>query len=200
MLITIDVGNTNITVGVFEGEDIRATFRITTKMPRTSDEYGMLLLNLLEQNDISPKEIDDVIIANAYASEEELQALGALNKEKQTFDIEIYDTTTELERIIVLNEPHFYRGDVSEYMIRSTQSRVKYKKEEFKPHNTREIKRGDLLIDNEQYGQYKGELQIALKDMVNTGKTNVVGRIVEEEIFLLDYLQAWDKFGFTLKK
>ncbi|MBE3640775.1 DUF871 domain-containing protein [Bacillus cereus] len=144
--------------------------------------------------------IDDVIIANAYASEEELQALGALNKEKQTFDIELYDTTTELERIIVLEEPHFYRGDVSEYMIRSTQSRVKYKKEEFKPHNTREIKRGDLLIDNEQYGQYKGELQIALKDMVNTGKTNVVGRIVEEEIFLLDYLQAWDKFGFTLKK
>lgn len=72
--------------------------------------------------------IDDVIIANAYASEEELQALGALNKEKQTFDIEIYDTTTKLERIIVLDEPHFYRGDVSEYMIRSTQSRVKYKK------------------------------------------------------------------------
>ena len=36
--------------------------------------------------------------------------LGALNKEKQTFDIELYDTTTELERIIVLDEPHFYRG------------------------------------------------------------------------------------------
>ena len=35
--------------------------------------------------------------------------------------------------------------------------------------------------------------------MVNTGKTNVVGRIIEEEIFLLDYLQAWDKFGFILK-
>ena len=64
MLITIDVGNTNITVGVFEGDDIKATFRITTKMPRTSDEYGMLLLNLLEQNEISPKEIDDVIIAS----------------------------------------------------------------------------------------------------------------------------------------
>ena len=64
MLITIDVGNTNITVGVFEGDDIKATFRITTKMPRTSDEYGMLLLNLLEQNEISSKEIDDVIIAS----------------------------------------------------------------------------------------------------------------------------------------
>lgn len=64
MLITIDVGNTNITVGVFENEEIRATFRITTKMPRTSDEYGMLLLNLLEQNDIEPKDIDDAIIAS----------------------------------------------------------------------------------------------------------------------------------------
>ena len=64
MLITIDVGNTNITVGVFEGDDIKATFRITIKMPRTSDEYGMLLLNLLQQNEISPKEINDVIIAS----------------------------------------------------------------------------------------------------------------------------------------
>ncbi len=64
MLITIDVGNTNITVGVFKEEEIKATFRITTKMPRTSDEYGMLLLNLLEQNEISSKEIKDVIIAS----------------------------------------------------------------------------------------------------------------------------------------
>lgn len=64
MLITIDVGNTNITVGVFDEDELRATFRMTTKMPRTSDEYGMLLLNLLQQNDIEPKDIDDAIIAS----------------------------------------------------------------------------------------------------------------------------------------
>lgn len=46
MIITIDVGNTNITVGVFDGDEVAATFRMTTKMPRTSDEYGMLLINL----------------------------------------------------------------------------------------------------------------------------------------------------------
>ena len=39
MLITIDVGNTNITVGVFDGDDVVASFRMTTKIPRTSDEY-----------------------------------------------------------------------------------------------------------------------------------------------------------------
>lgn len=64
MLLTIDVGNTNITVGVFEGDDVKASFRITTKMPRTSDEYGTTLFTLLEQNEIKPQKIEDVIIAS----------------------------------------------------------------------------------------------------------------------------------------
>lgn len=143
--------------------------------------------------------IDEVIIANAYASEEELQALSEINKEKLTFAIQLHETITDLEKKIVLEEPHFYRGDVSDYLIRSTQSRVKYKAEEFKPTYTPPIKRGDLLIENELYGQYKGELQIALQDMENSGKTNVVGRIVEEEIFLLDYLEPWGKFAFSIR-
>ena len=37
MLAAIDIGNTNITVGVFKEDEIIATFRLTTKMPRTSD-------------------------------------------------------------------------------------------------------------------------------------------------------------------
>ncbi|QKG85469.1 DUF871 domain-containing protein [Kroppenstedtia pulmonis] len=144
--------------------------------------------------------VDDVIIANAYASKEELKALGRLNLDRLTFQVELEKETTDLERKIVLEEPHFNRGDISDYVIRSTQSRVKYKEEEFPPHDTRGIRRGDLLIDNHLYGQYKGELQVALKDMENSGKTNVVGRIVEEEQFLLDYMEPWDKFQFQLKE
>lgn len=64
MILTLDVGNTNMTGGVFKGEKIIATFRITTKMPRTSDEYGMLLCNLLEQNKINPSDIKDAIICS----------------------------------------------------------------------------------------------------------------------------------------
>lgn len=64
MILTIDVGNTNITCGVFDGDEIAATFRITTKMPRTSDEYGMMLSNLLERNDIRPSDIEDAIICS----------------------------------------------------------------------------------------------------------------------------------------
>lgn len=141
--------------------------------------------------------IDDVIVGNAYASETELKQLREINREKLTFNVKVYEETTELEWTIIFDEPHFYRGDVSDYMIRSTQSRVKYRGESFPPHHTRDIKRGDIIIESDLYKQYAGELQIALKDMENSGKSNVVGRIREEEIFLIDYLEPWSKFAFS---
>lgn len=142
--------------------------------------------------------IDDVIIANAFASEEELKALSKINKNKLEFKVNLVDKIPEVEKKIVLNEFHFNRGDVSDYLVRSTQSRVKYKDHNFEAFNTVDIKRGDLLIESSLYKRYAGELQIALKDMKNSGKTNVVGRITDEEIFLIDHLEPWEKFGFTI--
>ncbi|AWK50793.1 DUF871 domain-containing protein [Clostridium beijerinckii] len=144
--------------------------------------------------------IDDIIIANSFACEEELKALSELNKEKLIFKIEFNESATELDKKIVLEEFHNNRGDVSEYMLRSTQSRVKYKGESFPAVNTIDIKRGDILIDSDLYTKYAGELQVALKDMKNSGKTNVVGKIADEEIFLLDYIEPWMNFGFNLNK
>ena len=43
------------------------------------------------------------------------------------------------------------------------------------------IKRGDIVIESSEYGHYAGELQIAKKDMKNTGFSNVVGKITEED-------------------
>ena len=40
---------------------------------------------------------------------------------------------------------------------------------------------------------------IALNDMENTGKSNVAGRISEEELFILDYIKPWQKFSFIRK-
>lgn len=64
MLLGIDVGNTNITLGVFEGEDLKGTFRMTTKVARTSDEYGIYICDLLEHNGIRVSDIEAVIIAS----------------------------------------------------------------------------------------------------------------------------------------
>ena len=142
--------------------------------------------------------IDDVIIANAFACEDELKVLSELNKEMLEFNVELVEGIRDLDKKIVLEEFHFNRGDSSEYMARSTQSRVKYKGESFPPYNLVDIKRGDILIDTDLYTRYAGELQVALKDMKNTGKTNVVAKVVEDEIFLLDYIKPWSKFSFKL--
>lgn len=64
MLLAIDVGNTNITIGVFQGQDLAANFRLTTKIARTSDEYGLLLCDLLKTRGIDPRDLEDVIIAS----------------------------------------------------------------------------------------------------------------------------------------
>lgn len=64
MLLVIDVGNTNITLGVFKKEELLGTFRMTTKLPRTSDEYGIMLKELVERQGILSKDIHAVIIAS----------------------------------------------------------------------------------------------------------------------------------------
>ncbi len=138
--------------------------------------------------------IDDVIIANAFASDEELKALGSLNRYMLELDVSLLADIPETMRKIVLEEPHFNRGDVSEYMIRSTQSRVKYKGTHFEAFNTPQIKRGDILIESSLYARYAGELQIALRDMENSGRTNVVGRVADHELDLLDRIEPWQKF------
>lgn len=56
MILALDVGNTNITCGVFDGDTIKTSFRITTKMPRTSDEYAMIIMTLLEKRGISTRD------------------------------------------------------------------------------------------------------------------------------------------------
>ncbi|MGN0483725.1 MAG: type III pantothenate kinase [Lachnospiraceae bacterium] len=64
MLLTIDVGNTNITLGVFQEEKLVTTFRMTTKHRRTSDEYGINIMNILEHNGIGRDDIKAIIIAS----------------------------------------------------------------------------------------------------------------------------------------
>ncbi|MGN0495436.1 MAG: type III pantothenate kinase [Lachnospiraceae bacterium] len=64
MLLAIDIGNTNITIGLFDGDEILGTFRMTTKIPRTSDEYGIFFCNLLNSKGLSGNEIDAAVMAS----------------------------------------------------------------------------------------------------------------------------------------
>jgi type III pantothenate kinase len=64
MLLALDVGNTNITIGVFEGEDVRATWRIATDLERLADEYAVTILGLLRNEDIAIAEVTEAVMAS----------------------------------------------------------------------------------------------------------------------------------------
>ena len=64
MILVIDVGNTNMTMGVFDGEKLAATFRMMTKTPRTSDDYGLMITQLLKNNKIAVEQLEGTIIAS----------------------------------------------------------------------------------------------------------------------------------------
>lgn len=141
--------------------------------------------------------IDDIIIGNMFASEEELKSMSELDASLPTFTIELNEIS-ELESKIIFNHEHFVRGDINDYMLRSTMPRVTYKAEPNKPTNTSSIiERGAVVIGNDDFGQYKNELQIITKEIKDEKLArNIVGYIKEEELFLLDLLQPWQHFKF----
>lgn len=63
MLLAIDIGNTNIAFGIFDGETLRATWNVATDINKTADEYAVLLLNLLPREGLALSDIDHVSIA-----------------------------------------------------------------------------------------------------------------------------------------
>ncbi|MGB2884508.1 MAG: type III pantothenate kinase [Dehalococcoidia bacterium] len=65
MLLAIDIGNTNIVVGVFDGEKLKATWRLGTDVHKLEDEYAALLLELLSMKGLAFADIDDAIISSS---------------------------------------------------------------------------------------------------------------------------------------
>lgn len=64
MILVVDVGNTNITYGVYDNDKLTASFRMMSQTERTSDEYGLQITDLLERNNVECENVHGVIIAS----------------------------------------------------------------------------------------------------------------------------------------
>ena len=62
MLLAVDIGNTNVTFGVFEGEELRTTWRVATDVNQMADGYAALLLNLLHHQSLETSDIKEVAL------------------------------------------------------------------------------------------------------------------------------------------
>lgn len=81
MILAIDIGNTNIVIGCFEGHNIKFTERLSTDHKATELEYAILFKNVLEIYSITPKELDGGIISSVVPSLTNVikQAMGKLS-------------------------------------------------------------------------------------------------------------------------
>jgi type III pantothenate kinase len=64
MLLAVDIGNTNITIGVFDSSKLKATWRVATGVHRMPDEYASLLLHLFEHEGVTASKITDAILCS----------------------------------------------------------------------------------------------------------------------------------------
>ncbi len=64
MILTVDIGNTNIAMGLVDDEKVYGTFRLTTKTPRTSDEFVIALSSFFMNSEIMKHQVEDVIISS----------------------------------------------------------------------------------------------------------------------------------------
>jgi type III pantothenate kinase len=64
VLLTIDIGNTSIKLGIFERDKLRVYWQLATELHRQADEYGVLLITLLQSTNIKVEEMDGVILCS----------------------------------------------------------------------------------------------------------------------------------------
>ncbi|AXK51654.1 MupG family TIM beta-alpha barrel fold protein [Spiroplasma alleghenense] len=165
----------------------------------TLESHRHLEIDIQAKHLFATNLIDWVVIGNAFASDEELQLLSNLQREFITIKINLdKNKLLPIEQKIIFDNLHFRRGDISEFVIRSTMTRPKYKNELIKPDKLKsKFMMGDIVVLNDNAKHYKGELQIILKDnyLDKENKFNFIENLGDQMV-ILDYINAWTKFRF----
>lgn len=169
---------------------------------------------------LATQQVDTVMIGNAFASEPELESLSKVLGEKKEVELNpivkmlsdygvvdlenektvkikptLFEAISEVEKDIMFEfYPHASLGDSSEFIWRSRMPRFKYSNEKYTitPNsiNKEYFECGDIVIVNDNYKHYAGELQIVLKRIKNDGLRNLVGYVDEQEQSLLELLDS----------
>lgn len=164
-------------------------------------------------------DVDDILIGNYPASDEELEALAKVSFQAIELRVDEADGITDKERDIMYNfAPHWDRYDHSSFMLRSSSPRVMFKDKEsvqdpalmdkmkdFEeddhsiPHHDTDKKvftRGDVLIVNDNLKHYRGELEVVLTEIPNDGERNLIAKIKDEDLGLLEFIKPGHHFKF----
>lgn len=169
----------------------------------TIEIHRNLPIDLQARHLIASELIDDLIIGNAFATKSELECLGSLELDKTMLGIILEPNITEAETSIIFDYSHFGRPDHSDYFIRSSIPKLKFKTTNLRPRTNKQpcFKRGDVVVVNDNLAHYRGELEVILQEIENDGQRNLVGHIPTAEGIILDEMELHPdhSFGFLLK-
>lgn len=144
--------------------------------------------------------IDDILIGEAYASEEELKAASlAFSEEYVVLEVITRNDLQDIEKEI-LDKTHEYRADRSSYMIRSSNLRFEMMNRSIPNilHNQINTCLGDILVMNDDYGQYKSELQVTLETHEIDERINILGALTSDSKKIMKLLAPRQQFRFKI--
>jgi len=214
-----------ISVAIFISSQVAGThgpWPVSDGLP-TIEEHRNLPIEVQLKHCLAFNNVDEILIGNAFASEEEFKAIDQVMKmvyvnvpvdpslgllaeylphgelKRIPFKIKLEEGVSELEKKVLFDYPtHNDMGDCLNYMLRSRMTRMVYKGQSIpvRPCHKTHYTRGDVVIVNDNLAHYRAEVQIVLKDMEVDGQRNLLGRIDENEIVILQHLGAGDIFTF----
>lgn len=161
-------------------------------------------------------DVDDILIGNYPASDEELEALSKVNLQAIELRVNEAEGISDNEKEIMYEyAPHWDRYDHSTFMLRSSMPRVWFKEKKsvqdasiasgmerkidsqsipYRDPGKKVFTRGDILVVNGNLAHYRGELEIVLTEIPNDGERNLVATIKPEELMLLDFIKPGQHF------
>lgn len=142
--------------------------------------------------------VNGILFGDPLAEPLELAAVGQVEAMCLEIQIEGNPDLTDDERNILFGTQHTNRLDPGEYVVRSQEARGLCRGD-ILPRPPQPRLRGSITLDNSQYLRYMGELQVVRQPLPADPKVNVVGKVVPEEEFLLDWITPGRVFRFTEK-
>lgn len=137
-----------------------------------------------------------IAFGDPLASEGELASVASLPQSiPEILELRAWNVCPPEYGSSVLREPvHTNRMDASDYVVRSQESRQRHPGVIMPQENPLMRHRGDITVDNSRYGRYAGEMQIVLRDLPADDRVNVIGKILDQDLCLLDCLEPGRKF------
>ncbi|HRG62495.1 MAG TPA: MupG family TIM beta-alpha barrel fold protein [Burkholderiales bacterium] len=145
--------------------------------------------------------IDHVFIGDAQADLPILQRIGKLTPDIIELDVANYLSNPVYSELF--QQIHTNRPDAAADVIRSQESRLMLLennviRRDVLAENCVVRNKGSITIDNIAYGRYSGELQICKRDLAADERVNVIGRVSEDSLHLLDYIGDNQRFKLVL--